>query len=58
MKEFRCGDVIPLCDWHAAAATDEELLAHIQEHVASAHGLRRVTPALLAAVKSQVRDVA
>jgi predicted small metal-binding protein len=58
MKEFRCGDVIPLCDWHYASDSDEDLLAHVQEHAASAHGLRRVTPALLREVKSSIREVA
>lgn len=58
MKVFRCGDVIPLCDWHYMSDSEEDMLAHIKEHAEQVHGLRQVTPALMRAVKESIREVA
>ena len=44
-----------LC-FHATAATEEELLAHVAEHAREGHGLTEISPELLAKVKAAVRS--
>jgi predicted small metal-binding protein len=52
-KSIEC--VVPGCAFHATAATEEELLAHVAEHAREGHGLSEISPELLAKVKAAVR---
>ncbi len=56
-KLVRCAKVDPSsgCTFVARGATEEELFKVVQQH-AKEHGIREVTPELLAKVKSLVED--
>lgn len=54
-KQFACGAVVPDCDFEASAQTDEELLKLIGAHASEAHGVKEVTPELVAQVKAAIR---
>jgi predicted small metal-binding protein len=55
-RKIACHDIVPDCDFVATAATDAELLAKVADHAAHAHGVKEVTPELLAQVKSATHD--
>lgn len=54
-KKISCADVVPGCKFHAEAGSEEQLLKQVAEHAASEHGVKEVTPDLLARVKSVIR---
>ena len=44
MKEFKCGDVVPGCEWVTRNDDEEELFAEISSHAREAHGMDEVPP--------------
>lgn len=56
-RQLACDDVVPGCRFVAKAATDEDLMKQVVTHAAEAHGVKEVSPELLAKVKSAVKDV-
>lgn len=56
-KEFGCGDVVAGCRFTITAANEEEILKQVAQHAAAAHGIKEVTPELVAKVKAAIRDV-
>ncbi|WP_105033175.1 DUF1059 domain-containing protein [Arthrobacter ruber] len=54
MKAFACGDVVPGCDARWVCSTDDEILAAVGAHAASAHGLTDITPELVGAVRGSI----
>ena len=48
-------NVVPGCQFHAEAETEEELLRQIAEHARAAHGVDEVGPELLATVKNAIK---
>ncbi len=54
MKVFACGDVVPGCTARWECETDEQVLGHVAEHAASAHGLVEVPSELVAQVRSSI----
>ena len=56
-KQFGCGDVVQGCKFTVTADNEQELLQQVAQHAASAHGIKEVSPELLAKVKAAVRDI-
>ncbi|WP_432495301.1 DUF1059 domain-containing protein [Kineococcus gypseus] len=56
MKAFRCGDVVPGCHAELLGEDREAVLAQVDAHARSAHGLVPDED-LLRAVAEHVRDV-
>jgi predicted small metal-binding protein len=56
-KIVECGKVDPSsgCDHVVRGQTEAELLKNVAEH-AKEHGIREVTPELVAKVKANIRD--
>ncbi|GAB3258201.1 DUF1059 domain-containing protein [Kineosporia babensis] len=54
MKSFACGDVVPDCDATFVCDTEDDILASVAAHAASAHGLRTIPPELARAVRSAI----
>jgi predicted small metal-binding protein len=52
-----CAKLMPGCDFKAEAATADELLQKAAKHAAEAHGIKEVTPELVAKVKSIIERV-
>ena len=55
-KELRCGSLVPGCDWHAQAETEEELLSRAAAHARQAHDVT-MTPELLSKAKKAIHEV-
>lgn len=56
MKEFRCGDVVPGCDYVTTGESDEEIMRNIGPHAVEAHGLNPVPPDIAEKVRSAIRE--
>ena len=56
MKKVHCRDVGYDCDGIVQAETVNELLAKVAQHAKEAHGLEEVTEAVVAKVKSVIRE--
>ncbi|MBG6224445.1 putative small metal-binding protein [Arthrobacter sp. CAN_A2] len=54
MKAFACGDVVPGCEARWVCSTEDEVLAQVGAHAASAHGLTEITPELVGAVRGSI----
>ena len=57
MKQFCCGDVVPGCKATFEAHDEGSLFGMIAVHARVDHGLAEISPALLAQVRANVRDV-
>ena len=57
MKKFSCGDVVPGCKASFEAPDEQTLFGKIAAHARADHGLSEISPALLAQVRANVRDV-
>ncbi len=58
MKSFACGDVVPGCEATWVCDSDDDVLHAVAMHARDDHGLVEVPAELVAAVRSQIRDVA
>ena len=54
-KVIRCRDVGFDCNGVIKAKTEEEALKHAAEHAMKVHGLKEITPEIVAKVKSVIR---
>ncbi|WP_082046019.1 MULTISPECIES: DUF1059 domain-containing protein [Arthrobacter] len=54
MKAFACGDVVPGCEARWVCSTEDEVLARVGAHAASAHGLTEISPELVGAVRGSI----
>ena len=50
-----CGDVMPGCHATFEAESEERLLEQVGPHAAEAHGISKITPEVLEAVKGAMR---
>lgn len=56
MKAFSCGDVVPGCQARWIKSTDEEIMAEVAEHAATAHGLTAIPDELVEQVRSNIKE--
>jgi predicted small metal-binding protein len=56
MKEFRCGDIIPGCDYVTTGQSDEEIMGPVARHAGQAHGLNPVPDEIVAKVRTAIRE--
>jgi predicted small metal-binding protein len=57
MKQFRCGDVVPGCEWTARNEDEVALFAEIHSHAREAHGMDEVPPEVVHAIQSVITEV-
>jgi predicted small metal-binding protein len=57
MRQFRCGDVVPGCEWVTRSEDDEQLFADIQDHAREAHGMDEVPPEVVHAIQAVITEV-
>lgn len=55
-KKIDCSDIVVGCAVTVHGQSEDEVLKAIAEHARAAHGVREVTPELLAKVKAAVRN--
>jgi predicted small metal-binding protein len=53
MKQYKCGDVVPGCEWVTRNEDDEEMWGDIRVHAREAHGMDEVPQE----VEDQIQNV-
>ncbi len=56
-KSISCADAGSDCGWSATAETEEELLGKVTEHTKADHKDMKITPELVAKIKSFIKEV-
>ena len=56
MKQFRCGDVVPGCDWVTRNEDETALFEEIHSHARDAHGMDEVPPEVLVAIRDVITE--
>lgn len=56
-KQLACNDVVKGCNFVTKAPNEEELLRQVASHAAQAHGVKEISPELLAKVRSAMKEV-
>ncbi|HWG51956.1 MAG: DUF1059 domain-containing protein [Gemmatimonadaceae bacterium] len=56
-KQFACDDIVKGCNFVAKAPTEQDLLRQVAAHAAQAHGVKEISPELLAQVKTATKEV-
>lgn len=57
MKQFRCGDVVPGCQWVTRNDDESELLREIGSHARDEHGMDEVPPEVADAIQRVITEV-
>jgi predicted small metal-binding protein len=57
MKQFKCGDVVPGCQWVTRSDDEQELFEDIHSHARAAHGMDEVPPEVLASIQNVITEV-
>jgi predicted small metal-binding protein len=57
MKQFRCGDVVPGCQWVARNEDEKKLFEEIHTHAREAHGMDEVPPEVVDAIHAVITEV-
>jgi predicted small metal-binding protein len=56
-KQLACNDLMKGCKFVAKAPNEQELLKQVASHAAQVHGVKEITPDLLAKVRSAMKEV-
>jgi predicted small metal-binding protein len=57
MKQFRCGDVVPGCQWVTRSEDEQKLLNEIHTHARDTHAMDDVPPEVVDAIHAVITDV-
>jgi predicted small metal-binding protein len=57
MKQFKCGDVVPGCQWVARNEEERALLEEIGQHARDEHGMDEVPPEVQDAIRNVITEV-
>lgn len=57
MKEFRCGSLVPGCDWETRHEEEAEVMRRAIDHMRSAHGESTIRETLVEAIRSRIETV-
>ena len=57
MKQFRCGDVVPGCQWVTRSGDDAALFAEIHAHARETHGMDEVPPEVVDRIHDVITEV-
>lgn len=58
MKEFKCGQLVPGCNWHTHAEDEAEIVRRASAHLRSAHGEDHVRENMIEQIKKRIHEVA
>jgi predicted small metal-binding protein len=56
MKEFRCGELVPGCEWRIEGESENEILAEVAVHAREAHGMDEVPPEVADTVRASITE--
>ena len=54
MKEFRCGELVPGCEWKVEGESETEILDEVAVHAREAHGMDEVPPEVADTVRTSI----
>ena len=57
MKQFRCGDVVPGCQWVTQNDDEQQLFADISVHARDQHGMDEVPPEVVDQIRGVITEV-
>jgi len=57
MKQFRCGDVVPGCQWVTRNDDEEALFDDIHAHARDEHGMDEVPPEVVDQIQRVITEV-
>ena len=57
MKQFRCGDVVPGCQWVTRSEDEKVLFDEIHVHARDAHGMDEVPPEVVDQIQGVITEV-
>jgi predicted small metal-binding protein len=57
MKQFKCGDVVPGCQWVTRSEDENQLLEEISVHARDAHGMDEVPPEVVHQIHAVITEV-
>ena len=57
MKQFKCGDVVPGCQWVTRSEDENQLLEEISTHARDAHGMDEVPPEVVDQIHAVITEV-
>ena len=57
MKQFKCGDVVPGCQWVTRSEDEEQLCEEIGSHARDAHGMDEVPPEVVDPIRDVITEV-
>lgn len=57
MKQFRCGDVVPGCQWVTRNEDEGALFREIHSHARDAHGMDEVPPEVVDAIQAVITEI-
>jgi predicted small metal-binding protein len=56
MKEFRCAELVPGCDWRVEGESENEILEEVAVHAREAHGMDEVPPEVADTVRTSITE--
>jgi predicted small metal-binding protein len=54
MKEFRCGELVPGCEWRIEGESENQILEEVALHAREAHGMDEVPPEVVDTVRTAI----
>ena len=54
MKEFRCGELVPGCEWRIEGESEKDILEEVAVHARVAHGMDEVPPEVADTVRASI----
>lgn len=54
MKQYRCGSLVPGCDWHTRHESEAEIIRRASEHMQKVHGETIIRETMIEAIRSRV----
>jgi len=57
MKQFRCGDVVPGCQWVTRNDDEQQLFQEISVHARDEHGMDEVPPEVVDQIRGVITEV-
>ncbi len=57
MKEYKCGRLVPGCEWETRAEGDAEIIRRASDHMRSAHEETHVRENLIGEIRKRITEV-
>jgi predicted small metal-binding protein len=57
MKQFKCGDVVPGCQWVTRNEDENQMLEEISSHARDAHGMDEVPQEVVDQIHAVITEV-